>query len=288
MRALAWDDEPEPYLTSLRRFLEKYHIDLHITTQENEFEAEFADGEWDFIVTDLWRANYPSHGEDDKLGVHLAREVANNPKGKEMPIFMVTQKYNPLSQSMVEELPRNVILRSKSTSPGWMADSIYEELVRRGVYVNRKNVFLIHGHDRATDAATSTVQGFLIRNGANAIRMSGSALWSELAEGTLKTMNNCAAFVAICTPDDNLEKGTFQPRQNVLLEIGMAMGLSRGLKRLTILQRYGNNPDEKAELPSDLGGLVPLRFAKEVRTALPDLYDRLLKLHVELNPDPVY
>jgi predicted nucleotide-binding protein len=45
-------------------------------------------------------------------------------------------------------------------------------------------------------------------------------------------MQEAAAFVAICTPDDAVfEDGSsrkpsyFQPRQNVLLEIGMVLGL---------------------------------------------------------------
>jgi predicted nucleotide-binding protein len=51
----------------------------------------------------------------------------------------------------------------------------------------------------------------------------------------------------------------FQPRKNVLLEIGMVLGLPRGVNRLIALHGWGDTVEEQATLPSDLSGLLTLR-----------------------------
>lgn len=79
-------------------------------------------------------------------------------------------------------------------------------------------------------------------------------------------MQEAAAFVAICTPDDGVfedvssgKPSYSQPRQNVLLEIGMVLGLPRGVNRLIALHAWGNTVEEQARFPSDLSGLLTLR-----------------------------
>ena len=79
-------------------------------------------------------------------------------------------------------------------------------------------------------------------------------------------MQEAAAIVAICTPDDAVfedvssgKPSYFQPRQNVLLEIGMVLGSPRGVNRLIVLQAWGNTVEEQARFPSDLSGLLTLR-----------------------------
>jgi predicted nucleotide-binding protein len=51
----------------------------------------------------------------------------------------------------------------------------------------------------------------------------------------------------------------FQQRQNVLLEIGMVLGLPRGVNRPIALHAWGNTVEEQARFPSDLSGLLTLR-----------------------------
>lgn len=99
----------------------------------------------------------------------------------------------------------------------------------------------------------------------------------------MRAMNTCAAFIALCTPDDYCEMGRdrnqcwWQPRENVLFEMGM-VSLARGAHRLTILQKWVNGqPDECAVLPSDWGGYVTVRFANDISAAFESLEQRLRK-----------
>jgi predicted nucleotide-binding protein len=115
--------------------------------------------------------------------------------------------------------------------------------------------------------------------------ISGESLQTEILNGLLQRMNECSAFISICTPDDKADDGTYRPRQNVLLEMGMAMGLSRGLQRLVPLQRWGPEKQDQAVLPSDLGGIVALRFSK-VENQLDALRSKLEGLGVRFNGAP--
>jgi predicted nucleotide-binding protein len=257
MKALAWDDKPE-YMNRLADYLKKhYKIDLVVEPDEDRFSDRYLESSWDFVVVDLMEERKSAVGDQDRVGLRLARAIADHPNGRGLPIFMVTNFYDRLK---LGELPPNVIPKSKSTQPGWMAGEIKQELVQRGVYVDHRKIFLIYGHDRNADGATSSVKSFLNNHGITVEKISGDSLHTEILNGLLQRMNECSAFVAICTPDDKSEEGTYHPRQNVLLEIGIAMGLSRGLQRLVPLQRWGPEKEDQAVLPSDLGGVVPIRF----------------------------
>jgi hypothetical protein len=58
----------------------------------------------------------------------------------------------------------------------------------------------------------------------------------------------CGAIIAVCTADDEESCEVYQLRQDVLLEIDieidLALGLNRGLQRLTILQQFGERVSE--------------------------------------------
>jgi predicted nucleotide-binding protein len=92
-------------------------------------------------------------------------------------------------------------------------------------------------------------------------------------------MNQCAAVVAICSADDELggaQAGKFQPRPNVLLEIGIAVGLWRGIERLVIV-RQG-----EAQIPSDIAGVLRVEFKNEIDEVLDMLEEALRSKEVEL------
>lgn len=282
MRALAWDDKPEEYMVILKKYLVRFGIDIEIVETEEEFVDRFYQGGWDFVISDLVRKDSPAQGEVENLGDRLARAVSESQQGKNMTVFLVTEYYDRVSDKAMK-LPANVIVKSKSTFPGWMAGEIYQELVRRGVYVNRKRVFLIYGHDHG---AHEDVEAFLSKHGIKVIRLGdGVVLGAEIAQGLVASMNECGAFVALCTPDDQVDKdgqAIFQPRLNVLLEIGLAMGLSRGLQRLLLVQRWGPEPEHQAVLPSDLAGVLTLRF-REISQALPELRRQLESIGIEFS-----
>lgn len=257
MKALAWDDKPE-YMNRLADYLKKYYqIHLEIEEDDKKFPDRFLEGGWDFVIVDLMEERKSALGDEERVGLHLARSIFGHPDGRNLPIFMITNFYDRLK---LGELPPNVIPKSKTTQPGWMAGEIKHELVQRGVYVDHRKVFLIYGHDRNTEGASGRVKSFLKKHGIKVEGISGDSLHTEILNGLLARMNECSAFVAVCTPDDKTHDGDYHPRQNVLLEMGMALGLSRGLQRLVPLQRWGPEKEDQAALPSDLSGVLTIRF----------------------------
>ncbi len=285
MRALAWDDKPEDYMRMLQESLRRhYNIDLEIADKVKDFIDRFSGGTWDFIIVDLIEADKQALGDEDRVGLDLSRKITEQAHaGRSLPIFMITNFYDRLK---IGDLPPNVIPKSKSTHPGWMAGEIRQELAQRGVYVNRRKVFLIYGHDRHADGATGRVKEFLTENGLVAETISGATLATEIGQGLVSRMNECGAFVAVCTPDDRAPDGSSYPRLNVLLEIGIAMGLSRGLQRLIVLQKWGTSKEQQGQLPSDLGGLLPIRFEGAIESTFEALGQRLKALGVELAGGP--
>ena len=279
MKALAWDDKPQ-YLELLQRHLVRLGIQLEIVTSETEFVERFLSEEvWDFVITDLLLEDSPVLGEDEIVGLRLASEIAASEKGRALPIFVITGRYDRITPD--SRLPNNVVIKSKSTSPGWQAGEIRQELSRRGLFVDRKRVFLIHGHDKTAPGATGRVGHFLRGNEIKVVTLGDSALKVEIAQGLLSKMNESGAFVAICTPDDPAGS-IWQPRPNVFLEIGLALGLSRGPQRLILLQRWGPGKEEQAVLPSDLGGLLTIRFEGEINLQFEKLTEHLRELGIEL------
>jgi|SRR5271157_6207116 len=282
MRGLAWDDEPQDYLEPLKRCLKPYQIKLEIEEKWPRFLQKFRsrDEKWDFIITDLYSPEPPGTAiESPDTGVRIAHVAVE----QGLPLFVITKE---LEKAVIKAgLPRQAIVKTKSMPVAWMADEICGELQRRGVLVDKKKVFVIYGRDRQATGARESLKAFL----KTALKLeveeiSSTNLRTEIAEGLLQRMNDCGAFVAIYTPDDKLADGTCHPRLNVTLEIGIAMGLSRGLERLTILQRSGpqGDPGLTAALPTDLHGVLTMRFADSIEAVFDDLKERLRNLGMDL------
>jgi predicted nucleotide-binding protein len=282
MKALAWDDEPDGYLKDLAEHLADDDIDVVVCGDEKRFLRLLNDPnkKWDFVITDLVKANQPAVLEKDaRVGADLAVRV------KDLPVFMITQHYNKVDPASLG-IPSHVILRSKSTDAGWQAADICDELRRRGLFTNPRKVFLIYGHDRTAPGTTTAIEKHLKGLGVEIVKVMPETLFADIATGLVEKMHDCAAIIAVCTPDDhvlNSDGNYYQPRQNVLLEIGLALGLARGMTRLTIVQKYGTTVEKIARLPSDLGGMVPIRFKARVADKFEELDTRLRKLGVKLS-----
>jgi predicted nucleotide-binding protein/MinD-like ATPase involved in chromosome partitioning or flagellar assembly len=149
--------------------------------------------------------------------------------------------------------------------------------------VDRKKVFLIYGHDKSAPGTTGILKNFLVKHGLEVVTLSGVDFNKEIAKGLIDKMNSSAAIIAICTPDDKKGDGTFQPGQNVLLEIGMAMGLSKGVQKLTILQRWGVKEENQALLPPDLGGILTIKFEDSIEHKFDKIKKRLIDIGVEFD-----
>jgi predicted nucleotide-binding protein len=180
-------------------------------------------------------------------------------------------------------VPDSVILKSKDERVSWLAEAIRAALTERGRYIERQKIFLIYGRDRTADGTTGLVQSHLESLGLTVCKGDVASFSNTIPHDLLKLMEPCAAFVAICTPDDPWEGGKRAPRGNVLYEMGIAVGLQRGLERLIIVQKWGSNAEEQAVLPSDFGGNVPIRFYTSCENQFPILEERLKKLRVNIS-----
>ncbi len=275
IRGLAWDDQPaeDNYIQRLKDALHRKGVELTIYKNEDQFIEKAIDGKWDFLITDLYKSTrYDATREDDvahgkQVGVELLSAIQNT--SIDCPIYCITHAPEEAAAHL-KSFPR-VLIRPKSLYPNWVADDIVRELTRLGRLLNRSKVFLIYaiGCD-----AYRPIKSWLTNAGLTVERVGPGSLTEHISKGLVSTMSICGAIVAICTPDDKLAgDGPYQPRQNVLLEIGMSLALFRGHERLIILQqrRAANQNGFEAELPSDLAGILTIPFAETTDEAIPTL-----------------
>ena len=264
---LAWDDEPE-YLKQVAELLERENVRLEVLSDHDEFISRYTEmsGEFDFVVLDLLLEDARSEGDGEPVGKDLASQILT--RHPQLPVFMVTSRARAIDSQRLG-LPSQVILKSKSTHQGWMAQDILRDLRDRGIYRDSRKVFLVYGHETKCDGFNLAVEAHLESRGLEVARTSEDEVIPGVLDGILERLRDAAAILAICTPDDRIhlvgsgEEPFYSPRGNVLIEIGMALALFRGRERLILLQRWGSEPSDQAKLPSDLGGDLSIRFTEE-------------------------
>jgi hypothetical protein len=206
MRALAWDDQPGSYIKDLADELRAFGIEVTICPTEREFHQEFRapDRRWDFVITDLVTGNEPAVSEQHaKTGAQIAQRAAL----AGLPVFMVTQHYTRFDPVALG-IPPQVVIRSKSTDPGWQAGDIRDELRRRGLFTNPKHIFLIFGRVGRDRTAPGTKEAIRERYTARKIKVeviTPDTLFTEINRGLVSRMHDCRAILAICTPDDRVK-----------------------------------------------------------------------------------
>jgi len=255
-KALAWDDEPDKYMAGLKARFESHHqVSVEIETERDEFFKRFENEEWDFVILDVIDKTAPENPQPAGLG--LAQRIRE--RNQNIPIIFITGEASAVAQGHPVTGP--VFPRSKSLSFGDMIMDILSFL-KANVF-DYTRVFLIHGRDRKAGNIRGSIKQKLETLGLTIVEISPEGSPSLLADELVSKMSPCGAFVALCTPDDKVNDGStewFQPRQNVILEIGIVMGLVHGLERLVILQRWGSQASEQARIPSDLEGKLSIRF----------------------------
>jgi len=119
-------------------------------------------------------------------------------------------------------------------------------------------VFILHGRDPARDALAS----FLWSLGLRVLVLEDSSSSGRtLIESILHALKSADFAIALFTGDDeghlagHPETKKLRVRQNVLVELGLAIGIL-GRRRVLILYR------ENVELPSDLQGIVYVPFTR--------------------------
>lgn len=271
-RALAWDDRPEEFLDSLKDKLQRRGIDVSITTQLEDFDELFDEGEaWDFLILDIIdNSSDPEH--HSRAGERLAARVRK--VNSDIPIVFLTDDESIILNGEITT-PGPVLQKPKSYPRGMLALDIFDFVKENLEPYDFEKVFIIYGHGKKASGFKDKVIHNLKKHGVEPVLISPENVMSSISDGLVGTMKICGAFVAICTPDDKVGENWYQPRQNVLLEIGMAMALSNGFHRLLILQRAGAEPETQAKLPSDLGGAFTLQFYDEHEEVIKRMIDAL-------------
>lgn len=273
---LAWDDEPARYMDLLAENLLLLDIRLDVTSRRPEFLRRFEPGTWNFVVLDLLDE---SLDPPDLYGIRLAKNVAEIRRSDPFfPIFVITNQTGLLTPQLYEGIPNNVNVRYKIGDPYSMALLIRDELRLRGAYTNPRKTFLaapMINHAFTPEAAE--IQHWLNERGQNIKPLDEQQSTAEIVESLLTEMAECRAIVVLCSADDARPDRTHQPRQNVILELGIALGTLGGLRRLIILKQ------NSAEMPTDLGGVVTLNFRNSPSEVFGQFEERLLKLGVDLS-----
>lgn len=160
------------------------------------------------------------------------------------------------------ELVANRVLRAGRTN-----ESVEERPMGR-------RVFIVHGHD---DALKHSVARFLEKLNLEAVILHEQSNGGKTLIEKLEAHGTPDYVVVLCTPDDRVEgEETFwQPRPNVLLELGYFVGRSARSKVATIV-------DAKCKLPSDLGGFAYIERANWQSALIGEL-----DLVVDLDPSTI-
>jgi CheY-like chemotaxis protein len=272
MRCLSVDDKPEDYIVGLHGSLARYNVECTVTTTPEEFLERWHNENWDFLTVDLIWENTPNLSDETNYGTELLERIRARPKGLAIPIFIVTG-YLPKLQE-IQGLPANVRVKSKTTGWSFLAFDLVTELRRMNRWQDRSSVFLIYGRDCETPAGTEKLRLWFRDRGLTDRCVTPGTAVQDVAREVISAIKECGAVVALCTPDDEWADGSRHPRQNVLLEIGVALGHLGGPDRLAIVQRWGPQMETRALLPSDLGGLITARFESKVEEAFASLEER--------------
>ena len=262
-KGLLWDDDPSDYLETLMDRLEdKVGATLELTRlTEDCYQKFLEEGPWDFIMLDVIDDTSNIAQPNKRAGLDLAVRIRR--KAPRIPIIFLTHDADEIlvNERMVE---KPLLVRTKGTPIGSMVNDIFDFLTEELEPFSRTKVFLIYGHGRKAGGFREKVERSLKEVELDLVVIRPEMIMTTLSLALVEQMADCGAIVAICTPDDQVGEDWWQPRQNVLLEIGIAMGLNRGFERLILLQRWGSEEDCKAKLPSDLGGILPIRFFDDV------------------------
>lgn len=271
---LAWDDEPV-YMEMLADTLKNLEIRLEVVRTAEEFRAGFNSKSWDFVVLDLLDE---TRSPPKPRGVDLARDV-NASVDRFFPIFIITNQPSLLQSTQLKDLPPNANVRYKIEDTYPMAVMIRDELRLRGAYTDPRKLFLVAPMvNNQPSSEAREVQEWLREHGHDVKPLNQRTLGAEILQTLLLEMSACRAVIVLCTADDPGPRDLLLPRQNVILELGMALGIGRGLRSLIILKQ------ETAELPSDLGGVVTMNFKRSPSEIFSQLEQKLEDLGVDLSP----
>lgn len=195
-------------------------------------------------------------------GLEIARFYRRN--FQHSPVLFWSSSYNRDLRPALREIG-NSYLVSKRMDTTYVLDLIADAL--EGFSSGKRpRVFIIHGHDEESLKELLSVLTKTFAFPPPIILREQDSGLATLVERIEAEAGKIDVVFALLTPDDQVilkdeSRIQYQPRQNVLFELGFFLGLhGRGVGCLILLYK------EPVQLPSDLGGLVPINITKGVQS----------------------
>ena len=259
---IAWDDNAQ-FFANLRPRLEQrgWKVDDHVDINKCFDTFSRDPSAWDGAILDVRDDTDPEYPLP-KAGIRLARELRVKRPG--LPITFLSSLDVGFIYEAMSDLPPGPILVRPKAYPTQMLMFDLNSFMESCPRYDR--VFLIYGHNRRSGNIKETIfnaieaGGGIVGPGVQCITLDPDSVMQSITEELQRAIAQCGVAVAICTPDDKVGDTWYQPRQNVLLEMGMMLGASDGFRRLIVLQRWGDSAETQARLPSDLGGALTIQF----------------------------
>jgi predicted nucleotide-binding protein len=156
---------------------------------------------------------------------------------------------------------------------------------RRG---KQPTIFVVHGHDPdARDQLELALHRLGLRPFILMNTSGGGQTIIEALEGQIGRDYSADFGIVLMTPDDGgyakrdgAEKADPRARENVILETGMLLA-SLTRERMALLVKG------HVQLPSDLQGIIQLKFNDHVREIVPKLCSRLRESGIEIDAQKV-
>ncbi len=225
MIGLAYDDQPEEYLDSLKGYFEQYfNIELTVVDQHRLFLSKLHAAPWDFVMTDLVHKD-PDTGYEQVVGIDIAHSTRRLlPK---VPIILLTG-HNDVAvraQENITNITHPRLFFSKDVLPSWMAHDIYDflQLVKeKDQGAKGSHVFIGHGRSvewlklrqLLTEDFDLTIEEF-----------DNTPAAGYSVKERLQSMLDQSKFAfLVLTAEDEVADNTKRARQNVIHEVGLFQG----------------------------------------------------------------
>jgi|GEM_PF-1892261 len=153
----------------------------------------------------------------------------------------------------------------------------HEDLRRYGAFTADR-VFIVHGRDQA---ARMELEQLIRRVGLEPVAIMNEPIQGRTVIEQIEEYSGVGYAFILCTPDDEgkLRGGTSlnpRPRQNVVFEYGLFVGIV-GRKRVCCIA-----PEGQIEVPSDLAGVLQLRYSNNITEKSVQVMDELRSVGYEV------
>jgi predicted nucleotide-binding protein len=174
-------------------------------------------------------------------------------------------KYNSDYMTVMKESSESengritTLIKSTLKSNEW--NNLNRKNKRRYFFMN-KQPFIVHGHDNETKLELKNFLQNKLKFNEPIILDEQPSKGMTIIEKFEEFSDKASYVFVLLTPDDNMNDGTFQARQNVMFELGYFVGkFGRKSDKIFILHKG------KTNIPSDLLGVIYIDISNGIESA---------------------